>query len=401
VKEDRRLPFVDLRAVFQGGVLAESAANSGITGLMTKMLLKGTASRTAEQIASEIESVGGSIDTYAGNNSFGVTLEVLEDDLALGFDLLSDVLRRPSFPAEELERERQFQLAGIRAQKDQLLQLAARAMRRSLFGEIGYGLDAQGSEESVGALTLDQVATFHRRLTVPNNGVLAVYGAVEAQAVRAAVERVLGDWAAADPELGVLPDPARPSAPVRLDETRDKKQAVLVMGFRGVDIRSPDRHAIELLQEACSDLGSRLFLRIRDELGLAYYVGAQNFLGLVPGYFSFYAGTEPTKTDQVVTEFLAEIGKLRESGLTAEELRRSKAKIVGQKKIARQDLGGYALACALDELYGLGYAHSDAEDARFEAVTHEDVIRVAQRYLDPSAYVLATVRPPPNGTAAA
>lgn len=152
-------------------MLAESAANSGITGLMTKMLLKGTASRTAEQIASEIESVGGSIDTYAGNNSFGVTLEVLEDDLALGFDLLSDVLRRPSVSRpRNWNRETAVQLAGIRAQKDQLLQLAARAMRRSLFGELGYGLDAQGSEESVGALTLEQLAAFHRRLTVPNNG---------------------------------------------------------------------------------------------------------------------------------------------------------------------------------------------------------------------------------------
>jgi len=398
VKEDRRLPFVEMRAVFQGGVLAETAANSGITGLMTKMLLKGTTSRSAEQIASAIESVGGSIDTYAGNNSFGVSLEVLEDDLALGFDLLADVLRRPAFPAEELERERQFQLAGIRAQKDQLLQLAARAMRRSLFGDLGYGLDAQGTEESVSAATLEQIAAFHRRLTVPNNGVLAVYGAVEAGAVRAAVESAFGDWPAADPALGVLPDPPRPTVPVRVDEARDKKQAVLVMGFRGVDIRSPDRHAVELLQEACSDLGSRLFLRIRDELGLAYYVGAQNFPGLVPGYFSIYAGTEPTKTDQVVEEFLAEIAKLRAEGLTEEELRRSKAKIVGQKKIARQDLGGYALACSLDELYGLGFAHGDAEDARFEAVTREDVVRVAQRYLDPSAYVLSTVRPGTNGT---
>ena len=103
-----------------------------------------------------------------------------------------------------------------------------------------------------------------------------------------------------------------------------------------------DRYALELIQESCSDLGSRLFLRIREKLGLAYYVGAQNFIGLAPGYFAFYTGTEPAKAAQVETELLKEAELLRTEGLTAEELKRAKAKIIGQKKIARQELGGLA-----------------------------------------------------------
>ena len=103
-----------------------------------------------------------------------------------------------------------------------------------------------------------------------------------------------------------------------------------------------DRYALELIQESCSDLGSRLFLRIREQLGLAYYVGAQNLAGLVPGYFAFYTGTEPAKAAQVETELLKEAELLRTEGLTAEELKRAKAKIIGQKKIARQDLGNLA-----------------------------------------------------------
>src|SRR5437764_13119957 len=117
-------------AVFRGGVVAENAANSGITLLLAKMILKGTPTRTAEQIVTESESLGGSIDSYGGNNSFGVSLEVLSSDFAEGMQLLVDVLLRPTFPAAALERERQIQLAGIRAQKDQLLQSAGRAMRR-------------------------------------------------------------------------------------------------------------------------------------------------------------------------------------------------------------------------------------------------------------------------------
>src|SRR5207245_4720101 len=108
-----------------------------------------------------------------------------------------------------------------------------------------------------------------------------------------------------------------------------------------------DRYALELLQETCSDLGSRLFTRIREKLGLAYYVGAQNFIGLAPGYFAFYAGTMPEKAELVEKELLAEAELLRREGLTAEELKRAKAKLIGQKKIARQDLGGFAMTTAL------------------------------------------------------
>jgi zinc protease len=129
-------------------------------------------------------------------------------------------------------------------------------------------------------------------------------------------------------------------------------------------------------------------------LGLAYYVGAQNFVGLAPGYFAFYAGTVPEKAELVESELLEEAKLLRAEGLTAEELQRAKAKIIGQRKIARQDLGGLAMTTALDELYGLGFAHSDAEDQLYEAVTLEQVKVVAQKYLRPDAGVISVIKPP-------
>jgi zinc protease len=159
-------------------------------------------------------------------------------------------------------------------------------------------------------------------------------------------------------------------------------------------LHNKDRYALELIQEACSDLGSRLFLRVREKLGLAYYVGAQNFVGLAPGYFAFYAGTMPEKATLVESELLKEAGLLRAEGLTAEELHRAKAKIIGQRKIARQDLGGLAMTTALDELYGLGFTHSDAEDRLYEAVTLEQVKAVAHTYLKAHAGVISVVSPP-------
>jgi zinc protease len=394
VKEGHRLPFVEFRAVFKGGVLVESPDNNGVTQLTGNLLLKGTKNRSAEEIARQIESVGGTIDSYGGNNSFGVNAEVMNTDFATGLELLADVLLAPTFPGPELEREREVQLAAIRAQKDHLLPSAFKAARRLLFGKSGYGLDALGTEESVQKLQVADLRTFHQKYAFPGNCVLAIYGDVETASVRAAVEQAFGSW----PTSSSVPSPLAPR-PTPLDsvrrtaESHDKKQAVLVLCFAGTTLFDPDRYALELLQEACSDLGSRLFLRIREKLGLAYYVGAQNLVGLAPGYFAFYAGTAADKVDLVEKEFLSEVELLRREGLSPEELSRAKAKVIGQKKIARQDLGQLAMANALDELYGLGYANLDREDALFEAVTLDQIRAIARKYLLPHAFVIATLKP--------
>jgi zinc protease len=392
VKENHRLPFVEFRTAFQGGVLAETAANNGVTQLLAKMLLKGTKTRDAEKIATEIESVGGHIDSYGGNNSFGVNAEVLSSDFATGLDLLADVLLNPTFPADALEREREVQIASIAAQRDNLLKSASNAMRRTLFGNVGYGLDTLGTEESVAKLQIADLKAIHQKLVAQKNCVLAIFGDVKASEVKAAVEKAFANWKPGQkPETNSQPAPLNELK--RVEEIRDKKQAVIVIGFPATTIHDEDRYALDLLQEACSDLGSRLFLRVREKLGLAYYVGAQHFPGLAPGYFAFYAGTEPTKAALVEQEFLEEAELLRTEGLTAEELKRAKAKIIGSKKISRQDLGSLASLTALDELYGLGYQRTDLDDAKFEAVTLAQVKAVAQKYLKPDAFVVSVVKP--------
>jgi zinc protease len=400
VKEDHRLPFVEFRAAFKGGVLAETAGNNGITQLLAKMLLKGTQRRTAGQVATEIESVGGSMDSYGGNNSFGVNIEVLSSDFATGLDLLADVLLNPTFPADALEREREVQIANICAQKDDLLKSASVAMCRTMFGNAGYGLDSLGMEETVSKFEASDLKLFHKKLTAPNNCVLAVYGDVKTTEIKAAVEKAFANWkqvglaVPSEPSGGALGTTrATLNSPKRVEEVRDKKQAVLIIGFPGTTMHDNDRYALELIQESCSDLGSRLFLRVRDKLGLAYFVGAQSFAGLVPGYFAFYTGTEPSKAGLVEKELLKEAELLRTEGLTAGELKRAKAKIIGQKKIARQDLGDLASLTALDELYGLGYQRTELDDAKYEAVTLEQIKAAAKKYLKPDAFVVSIVKP--------
>ncbi|MDB6053332.1 MAG: Peptidase inactive domain protein [Verrucomicrobiales bacterium] len=395
VKEDHRLPFVDFRMLFRGGVLCEDTSNSGITQLTARMLLQGTKTRTADQLALEIESVGGSIDSYGGNNSFGIHAEVLNPDTRLCLDTIMDVAFNPIFPEAALDREKQIQIAGIRGQRDQMLQSASKLMRKAMYGETGYGLDSIGLEESIIRITRAEMIAFHAKMIIPNGCVLSIFGDIDATEIRESVEKHISSW-----EQGNRFDYEHPSPQLNgikeVIEHKNKKQAVVILGFPGTTIFSEDRFALELLQESCSDLGSRLFLRIREQLGLAYYVGAQNLLGLIPGYFAFYAGTSPEKVEQVTNELLKEVTLLRESGLTEEELARSKAKIIGQKKIAQQDIGAIALVTALDELYGLGYSAALEEDQHYEAVTQEQLIAVTRRYLDPKSYVVSVVRPEPG-----
>ena len=169
-----------------------------------------------------------------------------------------------------------------------------------------------------------------------------------------------------------MPD-AKPSQPIKqtveVESVKDKAQGVLMVGYRGADMFSKDRYALELIDEASSDLGSRFFVRIREQMGLAYYVGSSQMQGLVPGMFAFYLGTDPEKLPAVKAALLDEIRKLATDGLTTEELTRAKKKLIGQQQIANQSNDTLGYVVALDELYGLGFDHYRSLEKEVEAVT--------------------------------
>ncbi|PYK19693.1 MAG: hypothetical protein DME55_04340 [Verrucomicrobia bacterium] len=400
VREDPRLPLVAIGAVFRGGLLAENPQDNGITHLMAKVLLKGTKTRTAEQIANQIEAVGGSISSESGNNSFGVSVDVMKPDLKLGVDLLSDVLLNATMPEKAIAREKEIQIAAIQQEEEQLTAVARNIMRQALFLQHPYALRSNGSVESVQRLTQKDLLEFRDRHVVAKNGVIYVFGDVKAAEVKQLVEHALGKM---KPGTLALTD-AKPSTPLGKPETvesrKDKAQGVIMVGFRGASLSSPDRYALELIDEASSDLGSRFFIRIREQMGLAYYVGARQMQGLVPGLFSFYLGTDPQKIEPVKTALLDEIHKLANEGLTPEELARAKKKLIGQQEIANQSNDAFGYHCALDEVYGLGFDYYKELEHDVNGVTLENIKQVAAKYFRDQPYVLATVRPP-EGSAAA
>ncbi len=393
VREDARLPLVSMTAVSRGGLLAETSQNNGITRLMSRTLLKGTKSRTAEQISSQIEAVGGSISADAGNNSFSVSLHITRPDLKLGADIFCDVLLNATMPEKAIAREKEVQIAGIKEEEEKLTSVARNLMREALFMRHPYALRANGSMESVQHLKQKDLLDFRDRYLVARNSVIAVFGDVKAVEVKQLFEQLLGKMKPGNLALTDASPPPVLSKIETVQSLKDKAQGVIMVGYRGVDMFSPDRFALELIDEASSDLGSRFFIRIREEMGLAYYVGATEMQGLVPGLFAFYLGTDPQKIEPVKTAFLDEIRKLASDGLTGEELARAKKKLIGQQEIANQSNDSLAQQSALDELYGLGFDHYKSLERDVNAVTLDDIKRVAAKYFRDQPYVLATVRP--------
>ncbi len=192
VREDARLPLVSMTAVFRGGLLAETPETNGVTRLMAKVLLKGTKTRSAEEIADAIEAVGGSIGSDAGNNSFSVSLDVTKLDLKLGIELLADVLLNATMPEKVIAREKEVQLASIKEDDEQLTTVARNILRAALFPQHPYALRGKGTLDSVEKLTQKALIDFRDRYLVAKNGVISVFGNVNAAEVKQILEDSLG-----------------------------------------------------------------------------------------------------------------------------------------------------------------------------------------------------------------
>ncbi len=394
VREDPRLPLISINAVFRGGLLAETRETNGITKLCARMIPKGTKTRSAEQIASQIENVGGGISSDSGNNSFSISVDVMQPDLSLGLDLLADVLLNPTFPDREVELEKQSQLAGIKAEDEQPTAVARNLVRERLFGSHPYALRNTGFSDSVAAITPAQLRTFHKEFVTSKNGVISVFGAVKADDVRKLVEKLFAAMPAGQLAFGV-PPAVTPVASVPPSTARlDKQQAIVMVGFQGMAVDNPDRPAMELIAEASNDLGSRFFNRIREKMGLAYFVGAAQFYGLAPGAFLFYLGTDPKKVDPVTVELRDEIAGLAKDGLTEEELSRAKKKLLGGEAIRNQSNAALAATTAVDELMGEGFDAYTRRKEVIEKISLDDTRRVASKYFQQPASVEVTVLPP-------
>jgi zinc protease len=315
--------------------LAETPVKNGISQLAASTIVKGTKTRSAQQIAESVEHVGGSIGATSGNNSFSVAVEVMRDDLPLGMQILSDVLLNATFPEGEVALEKDSQLAAIKAEDDQITSTARNLLKPRLYGDHPYALRTTGTPESVAKLSSADLKAYRDKIVTGKNGVLSIFGAVNPEEVLALAKKDFGILPSGELALEHPPVSSPLKDSVEASAERQKQQAVIMRGFLGTTVEAADRPVLELIEEASSDLGSRFFIRIREKLGLAYFVGASNSNGLAPGAFVFYLGTDPKKVDLAKREFNDEIDKLSNDGLSQVELDRAKAKLLGAEAIRR------------------------------------------------------------------
>ena len=389
----RDIPVVALRAAFTGGLLTETEQTAGLSCFLASMWSRGTAKLNAAEFAEAVEDLAADISGFSGRSSLGLTLEATSDKLEPTLDLFRDVLLESRFAPDEFERERRETLAAIDRREDQLAQRAFQLFSRTEFLEHPYRLPMLGDREGVEAFTPELVRAHQDRLIRAPNLVIAAAGDVDGDRLAEDLSERLAGLPGGEFQPSSPPEEIRAEGIRRAAEEKDRAQAHLVVGFRGLAVDDPDRFTLEIISQLLAGQGGRLFLDLRDRRSLAYSVSAMNVEGVAPGFFAVYIGCAPEKVDEARSGIFEHLEALVAAPPDADELARTQRNLVGNFAIDQQRSAGRAAHIALDALYGLGPTAHLAYPERVAAIEREDVLRVAQRILRMDAYTEALIRP--------
>ncbi len=392
LQPDHSLPKVHLRLCCLGGARYEASDRRGATSLLATLLSKDTRRRSAAAVAKEIESVGGSFYPFAGNNTFGLALEVLPPDLNLALRILEQALLQPAFHSATVAQERSAQLAGIKEENDSVVSWGGKVLRRKFFGDHPFAVDAGGDEANISAVTRNDLVSLYRRLIRARNTVLVVTGDFDPRKLKAAARKVLGKLPAGefDALKGQFKGPAEAGV---FTENQPRQQAIVYEAYPSPPLLDSDFYVSEVLDELFSGMSSRLFERVRDELGLAYFVRSARIIGLDTAMFYFYAGTAPGHEKSVLREIAREIKRVSGGGVTAEELQRCQVRLKAAHRMGLQTNSNRAMQAGLNVLYGQPVNDWRNYDGHIDAVTRADLVRFARTYFKPGLRTQLTVKP--------
>lgn len=390
-QRDSRLPNLHLRVACHGGPMHEPPGLSGASGLLATLLTKDTRGRSADEIAREIEGAGGSFYPFAGNNSLGFAVEVLPTDADKALRVLRDGLLEPAFLADTLEIERESQLADLKQDRDDVVTYARKRLRERFFGSYPLAFDAQGTIETVGALDAPAISALYGRLVTAPNVVIAVAGDFDPDVLLPKLARIAGGLPAGEAS-GRPPGCQAPQA-AQWEERQPREQAVLFEAYACPGLLDDDFHTGEVADELFSGMASRLFERVREEKGLAYFIRSTRVTGLSAGMFQFYAGTAPESVEAVYAEIEAEIRRVSEGGVEDAELDRCRARLKAARRQSLQTPGARALNAALNALYGLPVNDWMSYDERISAVSRDRLAEFARLHFRVENRVRLVVRP--------
>ncbi len=376
---------------FRSGSAHEPAAMSGSAHMLEHMVFKGTSRRTARQIASDIEDLGGSLDAYTAHEHTAFLGRVPDTHLSTVVDVLSDLAFHPRLDAADLALEREVVLEEIARSEDTPDDLVFDLHAEFLYAGHVYGRPILGSRESVSGMDIDALRTLHANTYSPSNLVVAAAGRLDHDEF---LEQVLERMPGGTEAYGCSID-----APVDLGSGLQQvsrpfgRQAHIVAGGAGVRVDDPLRHALILVGTVLGGgMGSRLFQRIREELGLAYAVYEFRAFYLKAGHIGAYVGTRPETADRAREALMAEFRKMADHGLTRDELEATRTQLKGQVVLSLESPGSRMYRLASLALAGESYRSLDQVMDLIDSVTESDASEAASLY-DPDRLAILELSP--------
>jgi zinc protease len=388
VKRRPHAPLVSMAILRSGGATRETVATAGVAGLVMRASLKGTAALSADQVSAASERLGGSIGAVAGSDILSWSLTVPSDQFDEGFALLADVASNPVFPDQEVAKERAMMLADLDRLRDDMYRYPLRLLLSAAFGHHPYGFSVEQVEVGLAQLESEDLRRWHaRELGEPW---VVVVGDVEPERVAEAVARRLP----APNYDGSRPGPAPkwPHGPQVLEVQRDREQTAMAVAFPGPSRTHPDRIPLDVLSSAISGLGNRLFEELRSRRSLAYTVTAYPISRRLGGAFVGYLATSTARAEEARTALVEELTRLRQEPPSEEELERARRYTIGSRQIQTQSNAAQLSELAGALMIGEGLAEIREFDERVMAVSRDQALAVAQRWIDPDRLVEGVVR---------
>lgn len=380
--EHHEVPIVSFDFILRTGSTADPAGKAGIASLTAALLRKGTKTRSADDISNQLDFVGGAFTAGVTHDYTGGSAEFLKKDLAIGLDLLSDVLLNPTFPPAEVDKLLKQRLDGLKQAKDQPQAVIQRYFERYLYGAHPYGRPAGGDENSLRRITRDDIAGFYNTYYAPNQLILAAVGDFTAAEMETALQEKFGAWPRKNTPAVSVPDPPEfKGRKLLLVDKPDATQTFYRIGNVGVSFTNPDWPQIDVIRTL---LGGRFTSLLNSELrinsGLTY--GASCFFDArkTRGPFVVATFTRNAATEQAVDMTLDILKRLQERGVTEEQLQSAKTYIKGQFPPDIETSDQLADLITRLEFYGLDAAYINNYFAQIDAMTLADARRIIQRY---------------------
>ena len=397
VRSNFNSPSVTFSGYLLTGSLFDPDEKLGLADFATSSLLRGTHTRSFEQIYDALESVGAHLGFSAGTHTSGFSARALVEDLPLIFELLADGLRNPAYPADEIERLRAQLLTGLAMRAQDTGDAASMAFDKIVFGDHPYARPDDGYPETVRNITREDLAAYHQRCFGPQGMTIAVVGAVDAETVSEQLQRVLGDWRnPGQPALPSLPQVRPLTATVRQHvPLPGKSQTDLMVGVLGPLRRDAEYLPATLGNSILGQFGmmGRIGNVVREQSGLAYYASSSLSAGIGPGTWEVSAGVNPLNLEKALDLIIEEIRGFTEKGVAPEELQDSQDNFVGRLPLSLESNGGVANALINIERHELGLDYYRNYEDMVRAVTPEMVQTAARKYLNPAALAIATSGP--------